>query len=74
VRKVIEAGEAAVLYLNGHDHNGGYATEDGVHYVTLPGMVESGADNAYAVIEVYGNRLELIGAGTATSRRLPLRR
>lgn len=31
------------LALHGHDHEGGYAVVDGIHYVTLPGLVEGTA-------------------------------
>ena len=57
-------------WFNGHDHQGGYAEQNGVHYVTFPGMVESGERNSYTVVHVYADRLELEGFGTAPSRTL----
>jgi 3',5'-cyclic AMP phosphodiesterase CpdA len=62
-------------FMNGHDHRGGYARRGaGIHYVTLPGMVESGARNSWTIVDVYNNRLDLRGVGTAPSRTLAFRR
>ena len=59
--------------MNGHDHEGGYAQQDSIHFVTFQGLVESGAENAYAIVEVYPDRLEIRGYGTVPSRSLALR-
>ncbi len=61
-----------VAYLNGHNHAGHYGTRDGIHYVTLEGMVETPAETAYAVVEVYPDRLAIDGVGRVTDRELPL--
>jgi hypothetical protein len=45
----------------------------GIHYVTFPGMVESGEANSWTMARVYGGRLELRGAGTAPNRVLDVR-
>jgi 3',5'-cyclic AMP phosphodiesterase CpdA len=60
-------------WMNGHDHNGGYAQRRGVHFVTFPGMIESGPRNSWTVVEVWDDRLELRGSGTSPSRTLKLR-
>lgn len=70
VREAIAASPAVAAWFNGHDHAGGYALRDGIHYVTLPGMVESGAKASYTVARVFPDRLELEGTGTAPSRIL----
>lgn len=62
--------DCVVAYINGHDHRGGYAAKDGVHYLTLKGMVETQATNAYAIVEVYDDRLEVIGFGREPGRTL----
>jgi len=63
----------AVLYLAGHDHLGGYAHAGGVHWVTVEAMVEAPrGGNAYAVLEFYGDRVEVKGRGSVTSRVLKL--
>jgi 3',5'-cyclic AMP phosphodiesterase CpdA len=72
VRRVLEASPAVAAWFNGHDHSGGYAMRDGIHYVTFPGMVESGAGTSYTIARVYKDRIELDGTG-APSRTLRLR-
>lgn len=62
----------AVAYFNGHNHGGNYATREGVHYVTVTGMVETEDENAFAVVDVYGDRLELTGYGRQPDRVLEI--
>jgi len=61
-----------IAYLNGHNHAGHYGTVDGIHYVTLEGMVETPAETAYAVVEIYEDRLVIDGEGRATDRELAI--
>ena len=58
-------------YLNGHNHAGNYGERDGIHYLTLKGMVDT-EKTAYAVIEVYPDRLAVKGFGRETDREMPL--
>ena len=58
-------------YLNGHNHAGNYAERDGIHYLTLKGMVDT-EKTAYAVIEVYQDRLAVKGFGLEKDRVMPL--
>jgi 3',5'-cyclic AMP phosphodiesterase CpdA len=66
-----EAG-CVIAYFAGHDHAGGYAERNGVHNVTVKGMVEAPEKNAYAVIEVYPDKLKEIGFGAEPLRVMPL--
>lgn len=59
-----------IAYFAGHDHRGGYAYQDGIHHITVKGMVEAPVDNAYGIIEVYSDRLEEIGFGKEPSREM----
>ena len=52
-------------------HAGNYGAVDGVHYVTVEGMLETADTTAYAVIEVYKDRVEMKGFGRASNRTLP---
>ena len=72
--RILEEHSAVVAWFNGHDHRGGYARRNGVHYVTFPGMVESGNVNSWTMVRVFQDRLELRGAGAAPSRVLDIRR
>ena len=73
VLSILSSSLAVVAYMNGHDHQGGYAEQSGIHFITFQGIVESGAENAYAVVEVFPERLEIRGHGAVPSRRLALR-
>ena len=52
VAGVLESSPSVVAFIDGHDHRGGYAEHNGVHYVTLPGMVEHEATTACSVVDV----------------------
>ena len=60
-----------MAYFNGHNHAGNYGVVDGVHYVTVEGMLETADTTAYAIIEVYNDRIEMKGFGRASDRSLP---
>jgi len=70
LRQILESHPAVAGWFNGHDHNGGYAERNGIHYVTFPGLVESGEQTSHTLVRVYPDRLELEGAGTAPTRTL----
>lgn len=71
VAKTLATSGCVVAYICGHDHEGGYAQQDGIHHVTMPGMVDSPTGgNSYGVVEVFNDRLVVKGVGTATSRVL----
>jgi manganese-dependent ADP-ribose/CDP-alcohol diphosphatase len=72
VLAALDAHPAVVAYFSGHEHRGGYAEQGGVHFVTLRGVVE-GHDSAYAMVEVYADRLEMKGFGREPSRTLTIR-
>ncbi|KKI92538.1 hypothetical protein WQ54_09030 [Bacillus sp. SA1-12] len=61
---IIEKFEAAgnvAAYFNGHNHAGNYAKKNGVYYVNFQGMVETPNTNAYSIIKVFKDRLEIDG-------------
>ncbi|HUU26297.1 MAG TPA: metallophosphoesterase [archaeon] len=73
ILKIIESFPGVAAFFSGHDHEGGYAYQSGIHHVTLEGMVEAPeGGNAYGVVEVYGNRLVIKGRGSLSSRTLEL--
>ena len=49
-------------YINGHNHKGKYGQKNGIHYLTLKGMVET-EDNAYSIISVHQGKLKVTGYG-----------
>jgi 3',5'-cyclic AMP phosphodiesterase CpdA len=60
----------AVACLCGHNHAGNYGQNNGVHYLTLPGLVETADQNAYAIADVYEDRIEIRGFGRVQDRTL----
>ena len=72
VLNLITESGCVVAYFAGHDHAGGYAFQDGIHHITLKGMVQAPISNAYAVIEVSPTKLEEIGFGKEPSREMKM--
>lgn len=86
IRKVLVASPAFVLGLSGHDHLGGYASwkseaEGGdsigemgrKHFVTVEAILEApSGSNAYGMVLVYKDRIEVQGHGSVTSRIMKL--
>ena len=70
--KAVDEADCVAAWFAGHHHAGGYEIRNGVHYVTIKGMVESPVRNAYALIEIHPDRLREIGVGKEPSRDLPL--
>ncbi len=69
---ILEQYNCVVAYFSGHDHAGGYAEKNGLHHLTLQGMVEAGSQNAYAVVTLRPEAIEIEGKGTIPNRTLPL--
>ncbi|MBB3608769.1 metallophosphoesterase [Rhizobium sp. BK602] len=61
-----------VAYLSGHNHAGNFGVADGTSFVNFKGMVDTEYDNAYAIVSVYDDRLEIAGFGREESRVLAL--
>jgi calcineurin-like phosphoesterase family protein len=70
VIQLLSESECAVAYLNGHNHGGNYGTIHGIHFLTIQGMVDTADQNAYAVVDVYDDRLEVRGRGRVPCRVL----
>ena len=64
---------AAKVYLNGHNHAGAYADADGLHFLTLRGMVETQSENAFAVVSVFPGQLAVEGFDRQESHDLKFR-
>jgi len=51
-----------VAYINGHNHAGAYEEYEGIHFITLFGMLDT-PENSYAILDIYKDKLELKGYG-----------
>ena len=69
---LIENRPNVVAYINGHNHSGNYVFKNGVHYITLFGMVET-MINSYAILEFYDDSLVLKGYGNQKTIHLGIR-
>jgi len=72
ILKLIQKHACVKSYINGHHHAGAYVDQHGLHFLTLNGMVETDS-NAYAVVKVFADRMELTGFGRQASRVLRFR-
>ncbi len=57
-------------WMNGHNHAGAYGQTNGIHCLNMEGMVETADTTAYAEIEVWSNRFEVLGEGREPDRTL----
>ena len=72
ILKLINESDCVAAYFAGHDHSGGYVFEDGIHHITIKGMVEAPALNAYAIITVSPTKLNEMGFGKEPSREMKM--
>jgi len=69
VKKLIEKYPSVFAWLNGHVHVSQWVEQNGVNYVSFRGMVEKDA-NAFCIVSVYHDHLEIKGYGEEVSRQL----
>jgi hypothetical protein len=67
---LLERHPGVLAWINGHDHDGGLVEHRGVFFLTLRGMVETAADNAFALCRLLPDRLLVGGHGREPSREL----
>jgi hypothetical protein len=61
-----------IAYFSGHNHQGNYALTGGAHFLNFKGMVDTPHSNAFAIVAVYPDRLEVTGYGREKNRVLAL--
>lgn len=69
ILEIIDSFPNVAAYINGHNHAGNYSFRDGVHYLTLKGMVDT-KDNSFAIIELYKDLIRVKGFGREINREL----
>jgi manganese-dependent ADP-ribose/CDP-alcohol diphosphatase len=69
---LLEKHPAVKAYLCGHNHEGDYVFQNGVHYLTFQGMVETPDQNAFAVVTLGKDVIRVQGFGREPSRTLQL--
>ena len=73
MNRLLQKYRCVKLYLNGHNHAGHYLDSEGLHYLTLDGMLETKESNAFAVARLFPDRLEVSGHGRQESHQLKFR-
>jgi len=56
--------------INGHNHAGNYALKNGIHFITMRGMVDTETENAWSVITLSNDQIKIEGFGREVSRNL----
>ncbi len=71
VLAILDESHAFTAWINGHDHAGGFAERNGRSFLTMPAIVNADpADNAYATVDVFADRMEIHGVGDVESRTI----
>ena len=70
ILSVISKYSNCLAWFNGHNHEGNYGKLNNTHFVTFKGMVETEKQNSYARIDVYSDKICIIGSGLEESRVL----
>jgi predicted phosphodiesterase len=61
-----------VMFMNGHNHAGNFGAIGAKYFVNFKGMVETPDHTAFAIVEVYDDRIKIRGLGAEVSRTLAL--
>ncbi|HUX97190.1 MAG TPA: metallophosphoesterase [Bacteroidales bacterium] len=70
VLSVMEKYNNCLAWFNGHNHAGNYGKINKTHFVTFKGMVETENQNSFARVDVYSNKIWIIGSGREKIRKL----
>lgn len=72
VAALMASSPAMVAYCCGHFHGGNYGRRGHPHFINFKGMVDTRTENAFSIVSLYPDRLEIEGFGREESRSLPL--
>ena len=71
IAALLSGQDHVLAYLSGHDHRGNLGHRGRTAFVNFRGMVDTPDDNAYAIVEIHADRLQIFGFGREPSRTLP---
>ncbi|MCB0689426.1 MAG: metallophosphoesterase, partial [Saprospiraceae bacterium] len=69
VLQLIKPHKSLKAFINGHNHAGNYACVDGIHFLTLKGMVDT-TETAYAILDIEKDMIVVRGFGREENRVL----
>lgn len=70
---LIEQYSCVKAYINGHNHAGNYAENNGVHYITFKGMVDT-KETSFSTMTITTDELRIKGFGREEDRALVIRK
>ncbi len=73
VLQLINKYSCVKVWINGHNHAGDYAEQNGIHFITMNGMVETESENSFSVISFTNDKIKIDGYGREQSRNLDIR-
>ena len=69
IAKIIEGFPNVVAFINGHNHEGGHVFHNGIHYITIFGMLDTEI-SSYGILDIYQDSLVIKGYGNQKSLSL----
>jgi hypothetical protein len=63
---ILESNPNVVAFINGHNHAGEYVYKNGIHHITIFGMVDTMV-SSFGILEIYKDKLMLNGFGNQES-------
>jgi manganese-dependent ADP-ribose/CDP-alcohol diphosphatase len=66
--QVLEKYSCVKAWINGHNHAGNYAEQNGIHYINLKGMVDTENQTAYSIITFSDTQINIDGFGREESK------
>ncbi len=73
ILKLINKFDCVKAWINGHDHSGGYIQQNGIHFITMKGMVETESENSFSIISFSEENIKIDAFGRGVDRNLPVR-
>jgi hypothetical protein len=73
VAELLTGSSAVAAVFNGHYHPGGFCVDRATYFLGMEGIVETAEDgNAFAVVSLGEESIDVSGVGVVASRSLPL--
>jgi predicted phosphodiesterase len=70
---LLEQYSCVKAWINGHNHAGNYAEQNGIHYINLKGMVDTEDQTAYSTVRFTADKIDITGFGREESKTYFLR-
>ena len=71
VLELIDQHPCVIAYLNGHNHAGAETVRNGIPYITFKSVLHHPDTTAFSVIQLFSDRIAIIGHGREASRSFP---